>query len=227
MKKLTITVLIATGISSRAQTLKPTETLALLNVEVINDTKKPLENEAVSFVSTKTKKIYSNITKANGKFELLVPKGDKYKVQYKAFTTNEDYSEVDIPNEAGAFTVDYTLTISPPKHYTLNNVFFDTGKSTLKPESSKELNQLAEYMTLKKSTVIEISGHTDNVGTPEANQKLSEERANLVRNFLIKKGIAAERVVAKGYGDTQPIDDNKTEAGRAKNRRTEVKTLKD
>ncbi|MGZ4035465.1 MAG: OmpA family protein, partial [Bacteroidia bacterium] len=68
---------------------------------------------------------------------------------------------------------------------------------------------------------------TDNVGNKDANQKLSEDRANSVRTYLIKKGIAAERIVAKGYGDTQPIDDNKTEAGRQKNRRTEVRTIKE
>jgi outer membrane protein OmpA-like peptidoglycan-associated protein len=106
-------------------------------------------------------------------------------------------------------------------------VFFDSGKSTLKPESAKELNELVEYMGLKKTMVVEIAGHTDNAGNKDANQKLSEERANAVRDYLIKKGIAADRVIAKGYGDTQPIADNTTEAGKQKNRRTEVRTIKE
>jgi len=193
----------------------------------VNDKAKPLEGEKVSFLATKDKKVYSGITKANGKFEILVPKGDKYKVQYKAFSGNEDYNTLDMPAVAGQITFEYKLTIVPPKVYTLNNVFFDTGKATLKPESSKELNELAEYMQLKKSMVVEIAGHTDNVGNKDANQKLSEDRSNAVRNYLIKKGIAAERIVAKGYGDTQPVADNSTDAGKQKNRRTEVRTIKD
>jgi outer membrane protein OmpA-like peptidoglycan-associated protein len=107
----------------------------------------------------------------------------------------------------------------------LNDVLFDNAKSTLRPESSKELNQLAEYLNLKKTLVIEIAGHTDNVGRPEANQKLSEDRANSVRQYLIKKGIAAERLIAKGYGDTVPVEDNSTAAGKQKNRRTEVRIV--
>ncbi len=81
---------------------------------------------------------------------------------------------------------------------------------------------MAEYMNLKKTLVIEIAGHTDNVGTAESNQKLSEDRATAVKKYLEKKGIAPERVTAKGYGDTKPIGDNSTAAGKQKNRRTEV-----
>ena len=82
-------------------------------------------------------------------------------------------------------------------------------------------------MQLKKSMVVEIAGHTDNVGNKDANQKLSEDRANSVRNYLIKKGITTERILAKGYGDTQPVADNSTDAGKQKNRRTEVRTIKE
>ena len=86
---------------------------------------------------------------------------------------------------------------------------------------------MAEYMKLKKTIVIEISGHTDNVGTPENNLKLSQDRANSVRAYLIKKGIAEARVSAKGYGDTQPIALNDTDANKQKNRRTEVRVIKE
>ena len=74
---------------------------------------------------------------------------------------------------------------------------------------------------------IEIAGHTDNVGTIESNIKLSKERANSVRNYLIKKGISAKRVIAKGYGETQAVADNLTPQGRKKNRRTEVRIIKE
>jgi len=74
--------------------------------------------------------------------------------------------------------------------------------------------------------VIEISGHTDDVGDDALNLELSQKRAESVRNYLIKNGIASNRVTAKGYGETQPIADNSTPEGKAKNRRTEVKILK-
>jgi OmpA-OmpF porin, OOP family len=207
-----------------AQTLQPTETDALLTVIVVDKSQKPLEGETVTFIG-KDKKVYSGVTGAEGKFDLLVPEGDDYNVQYKAFSENKDYNHLKIPSMEGTVTFEYKLIINPPKVYSLDNVFFDTGKSTLKQESSKELNELAEYMLLKKGLKIEIAGHTDNIGNKDANQKLSEDRANSVRNFLIKKGVDASRVSAKGYGDTQPIADNGTDEGRQKNRRTEVRSL--
>jgi len=226
MKKIILLVVLANTFCTYSQTLEPTETQALANVIASNNLKSPLENETVTFISTKNKKVFSGITKVNGKFQVLLPKGDKYKVMYKAFTEDKEYSTVEIPNEAGLFNVTVKLTITPSQHYTLDNVFFDTGKSNLKPESFVELNALCKYMEMKKTMVIEISGHTDNVGNSEANQKLSEDRANAVKNYLVKKGVAPERVVAKGYGDTQPIADNNNDEGKRKNRRTEVKTLK-
>jgi outer membrane protein OmpA-like peptidoglycan-associated protein len=207
-----------------AQTLQPTETMALLTVIVVDKSQKPLEGEEVTFIG-KDLKVYSGYTTAEGKFDLLVPEGDDYKVQYKAFSENMDYNHLKIPSMEGTVTFEYKLIINPPKVYTLDNVFFDTGKSTLKSESSKELNELAEYMIKKKSLNIEIAGHTDNIGNKDANQKLSEDRANSVKMFLVKKGVDQQRVIAKGYGDSQPVADNATDEGRQKNRRTEVRSL--
>ena len=120
-----------------------------------------------------------------------------------------------------------TIKIQPPKTYTLKNVFFDTGKATLKKESYKALNDLVKVMELKNTLVIEIAGHTDNVGSYESNIKLSQDRANAVRNYLIKNNISNERIFAKGYGYTQPVADNSTEKGRQQNRRTEVRIIKE
>jgi outer membrane protein OmpA-like peptidoglycan-associated protein len=173
----------------------------------------------------KDSKTYNGTTGADGKFAILVPPGQKYKVKYKVFTTVESDLLLDMPTMAGAYTMDYKITITPPKNFTLDNVFFDSGKSSLRPESNKELNELAEYMNLKKTLVIEIAGHTDNVGAPESNQKLSEDRANAVKQYLVKKGIVAERIVAKGYGDSEPVADNNTASGKQQNRRTEVRVI--
>lgn len=225
MKKIITSVLLLSFFFTNAQTLQPTETEALLTVVVVDKAQKPLEGEKVTFIAQKDKKTYAGVTKADGKFDLLVPEGDTYNVQYKAFSENQDYNVLKMPSMEGTVSFEYKLIINPPKMYTLDNVFFDTGKATLKPESSKELNELTEYMLLKKGLKIEIAGHTDNVGNKDANQKLSEDRANAVKAYLVKKGVEPARVVAKGYGDTQPVADNNTDAGKQKNRRTEVRSL--
>jgi outer membrane protein OmpA-like peptidoglycan-associated protein len=84
-----------------------------------------------------------------------------------------------------------------------------------------------EVMTLKPNYVIEIGGHTDNVGKDESNITLSQNRANAIKQYLVKKGINADRIIAKGYGESQPIATNDTDEGRQKNRRTEIKIIKE
>jgi outer membrane protein OmpA-like peptidoglycan-associated protein len=101
-------------------------------------------------------------------------------------------------------------------------VNFDTGKSTIKPDSAKTLDDAAGALKVAADLKVEVGGHTDNVGTPEANLKLSEERAKAVMAALVERGVKADRLTAKGYGQTSPIADNRTEDGRAKNRRVEL-----
>jgi len=214
--------------SAFGQKLSPTATDALIIVSVVNEKEKPQTGEQVFFESVKTKKTYSGITKDSGRFEILVPKGDKYNVKYKTLTSFPDYNQFEVPDNKGELLeVEVTIQFELPKTYTLDNVYFETGKAIINPKSFKELDEMAEYMKLKKSFVIEIAGHTDNVGTAESNLKLSQDRANSVRAYLIKKGIAATRVQAKGYGDTQPIANNDTDANKQKNRRTEVRVIKE
>ena len=101
-------------------------------------------------------------------------------------------------------------------------VNFDTGKATIKPDSDKTLDDAAAALKAASGLKIEVGGHTDNVGTPQANEKLSSERANAVMAALVKRGVAASRLTAKGYGQSSPIADNRSEDGRAKNRRVEL-----
>jgi outer membrane protein OmpA-like peptidoglycan-associated protein len=226
MKIVLVLVLILSGTCIYAQTtLQSSKGKALINGTVVNDKNIPIENEEVVFLSIKNKKSYTGISDKSGKFQISVPVGDKYKVQYQSITTTEDYKEIDIPNAEGV-TVDFKLEITPETIITLKNVFFESAKSALKPESFVELDKLYKFMSLKKTVVIEISGHTDNVGNKDSNQKLSEDRANSVKNYLVKKGIAAARIEIKGYGDSLPVADNSSEEGRKLNRRTVVKILK-
>jgi outer membrane protein OmpA-like peptidoglycan-associated protein len=102
-------------------------------------------------------------------------------------------------------------------------IFFDTSKATIKPVSFELLDEAAQVLNahpeVKKLT---IEGHTDSTGAAAANQALSQARAEAVRDYLVKKGVAADRLSAKGYGATRPIGENKTAAGRDANRRVEL-----
>ena len=104
----------------------------------------------------------------------------------------------------------------------LRNVLFETGKAILLPQSKVELDKLVAYMNSVNTLAIEIGGHTDSSGKASSNQSLSLARAKAVVMYLVRKGVAAKRLTYKGYGSSQAVDDNKTAAGRAKNRRVEV-----
>ncbi len=107
----------------------------------------------------------------------------------------------------------------------LENIYFETNKATLKPESFDQLNQVVKFLENNESVRLEISGHTDNIGSLKYNTKLSEERAKAVVDYLISKGIDASRLESKGYAFNQPIAPNNTTEGREKNRRVEFKVI--
>jgi outer membrane protein OmpA-like peptidoglycan-associated protein len=108
----------------------------------------------------------------------------------------------------------------------LKNIFFDFNKAELRPESRTELRYFVDLLKSHPQYHIQIEGHTDSVGTVAYNQKLSETRANAVKQYLITQGIAAKRLTSKGFGSTRPLDTNATEEGRQKNRRTEFRFVK-
>lgn len=112
------------------------------------------------------------------------------------------------------------------KKIVLNNIFFDSNESTLRKESFSELERAVKLMNDMSSLQIEISGHTDNVGSSKSNRQLSEQRAKAVTDYLISKGCDKDRMKYKGYGSGQPIAPNNSDAGRQLNRRTEFKVLK-
>jgi outer membrane protein OmpA-like peptidoglycan-associated protein len=100
-------------------------------------------------------------------------------------------------------------------------VKFETGKAILKPESSKILSDIADILLRYPDYNLRVEGHTDSQGKDAANQTLSEKRAQACADFLTAKGIAKPRLSAQGFGETKPVADNKTAAGRTKNRRVE------
>lgn len=105
------------------------------------------------------------------------------------------------------------------------NIQFDLGKATLREESYPILDEVTDYMKANAGVKMEVQGHTCNLGTAAFNLKLSDQRANTVRDYLVKNGVAADRLTAKGYGLTQPIAPNDKEENRAKNRRVEFKPI--
>jgi outer membrane protein OmpA-like peptidoglycan-associated protein len=105
----------------------------------------------------------------------------------------------------------------------VRGILFDTAKASIKPESEPVLQTIAEVLKGDPALVLEIQGHTDNVGQAAANRTLSQQRADALRQFLIAKhGIAATRLTATGLGDTKPVAPNTTDEGRAQNRRVEL-----
>lgn len=104
----------------------------------------------------------------------------------------------------------------------LQGIQFDTGKDAVKPESEPLLAEIKSLLDANPSLRLSVEGHTDNVGAAAANLALSKRRADAVRAWLVGKGVAAARLASQGFGDTKPVADNRTEDGRAKNRRVEL-----
>jgi outer membrane protein OmpA-like peptidoglycan-associated protein len=113
------------------------------------------------------------------------------------------------------------LKVEVGKAIVLEGIVFATGKSDISPESEANLEKAYNTLEQNPDISVEIRGYTDNVGKKAANMKLSQSRAEAVKAWLVKKGIAADRITAKGFGPDNPIADNKTKEGRAQNRRIE------
>jgi outer membrane protein OmpA-like peptidoglycan-associated protein len=164
----------------------------------------------------------------SGKYLVSLPSGKNYGIVVKAKDYLFHSENVNIPFSSGYQEIikDVQLKkLEVGKSIVLNNIFYDFDKATLRPESMSELERLVQLMNENPTLTIELSSHTDNKGTNEYNQKLSQQRAQSVVDFLIGKNVAKNRLVAKGYGETVAVADNETEEGRQQNRRTEFKIL--
>jgi outer membrane protein OmpA-like peptidoglycan-associated protein/Tfp pilus assembly protein PilF len=166
--------------------------------------------------------------KSNGDYLLCLPAGKDYALNVSKdgyLFHSENFS---LKNFSGyePYRLDIQLQkLRPGATIVLNNVFFETNQWELKPESMIELDRLATLLKNNPEKKIEIGGHTDNLGSDEANLTLSNNRAQSVVDYLVKKGIAVNRLTAKGYGESVPIATNDTDAGRSKNRRTEFRVI--
>lgn len=166
----------------------------------------------------------------NGEYKILLPGGIQYSFHVDAKDYLPESQTLDLRDfKKDAFITNKDIRISPitaDVSITLNNVFFDFDKSVLKPESYPELNRLFGLMNERPGMTVEISGHTDPVGSETYNVGLSERRAKAVTNYLVEKGIAINRISTTYFGESQLIDKSNTREGNKKNRRVEFKIIK-
>jgi outer membrane protein OmpA-like peptidoglycan-associated protein len=163
-----------------------------------------------------------------GEFLVCLPSGRRYALNASAegyLFYSESY---DVAEGAPGEPITLEAPLSPLTSgsvIALRNIFFNTASYELLPASNAELDKLVKLLKSNPSLRIELGGHTDNVGNDAANQKLSEQRAQAVRDFAVKQGIDGASITAKGYGEAKPLATNDTEEGRSLNRRTEVTVL--
>ncbi|MGD1844524.1 MAG: OmpA family protein [Salibacteraceae bacterium] len=196
-------------------------------------TGEPIEARIEVYDNAQTTRELAGIASAasnstSGKFLVPLPSGKNYGIAVKAPGYLFHSENFIIPESAAYKEVVKTIQLQRlevGKAIVLKNIFFDSGKSDLRPESTIELTNVYELMKDNPTLKVEISGHTDNVGSNNANQSLSELRAQAVVNYLLELGITTDRMSFKGYGETAPIATNDTEEGRQENRRTEFKVL--
>jgi len=136
-------------------------------------------------------------------------------------TSSKDREQAPVSNSQLNDSIKQKFVPVIGKSITLQNIFFNTNKSELLPNSFEELDRLADYLLKNKGTYIEIKGHTDNTGSEKENYKLSEARAKSVANYLKLKGIEKSRIKHNGYGGSKPIASNNTEEGKQQNRRVD------
>lgn len=167
-------------------------------------------------------------TDENGKVVIRVPKGNQYQVVYRAVDGPVEFQAFKIPDRRGRLTFTFNPQYERVKDriYTLQDVYFNTDKATLRESSYDALNDLLSAMQTNKAMRVEIAGHTDDRASAEYNKDLSQRRAESVKAYLVENGIAKDRIRAKGYGESEPVASNETEEGRQKNRRVEVRVLK-
>ncbi|OJW18236.1 OmpA family protein [Mucilaginibacter sp. 44-25] len=188
-------------------------------------TKAPLEAAVEIIDLQKNTPVYQDYSSEDaGEFLATLPTGKNYGLNISRegyLFYSDNFSLIGLINKK-AFNLSVLLSpIEVGNKVILKNIFFDTNKFDLKPESKAELQKLVEFMQLNPTVKIEVSGFTDNVGTHEANQTLSEKRAGAVYQYLVVAKVNSTRLVYKGYGEGQPIAPNTTDENRALNRRTE------
>ncbi len=227
-------------LSSATETVKDAVPAGAVNVETMHltilrgrtldsYTKQPVEADIEIVDNVKNQLVYTAKSNSKtGKFLVSLPAGINYGIAIKADKYLFYSENFDLPKLSDYQLVDkeiYLKNVCIGCVIVLRNIFFDFGKSDIRPESTMELNRLVQLMKDIPQIKVEISGHTDNIGSETSNLKLSEDRAKSVVNYLIKNGIPSARLVFKGYGSSKSLAPNDSDVNRQLNRRTEFKII--
>jgi OmpA-OmpF porin, OOP family len=210
--------------------LKPEKTSTFANGHVYDKVTKKGLGARVELIDIESGKVAQSVMSddVTGEYTIVITDGKEYALyvnrkEYLFESLNFNYKNATVFDP---ITLDVYLTpVRSGSRVTLNNIFFPTNSYVLEEKSVLELNKLITFINLNPSQKVELSGYTDNVGSVDANMKLSTMRAKAVYDFLISKGIKATNLTYKGYGANNPVADNETEEGRQKNRRLEIKIL--
>ncbi len=232
--------------------LSPTPNMIEVEVNLTNDEGVPLPQTMVLFRDSISKNVFIGETNDQGRFSILIPKGQQYGVRITRLGNRIPICDLStkIDTMFTSLKLDLKYSLTEEMHYselirksfensekqflsvdripdlfTLKNMYFDFDKSTLQPASYPELDNLVSVLNRFPKIQIEIRGHTDYLGEDAYNQRLSERRATTVKNYLVENGISSRRIQSNGYGEKLPVQSNETDAGRQANRRTEVKII--
>ncbi len=222
ISRIALSALVAGSIASAGQ-LAPNKTHAVLNITYTNNEDVPHAKKKLTFVGQKSGKKVVVTTDMYGEVSFHIPREDSYTILCESLTGPFECGEtpyVSRTASTGGISVVFDDTRSE-----LTGVTFKAGSAELVPSSLKTLDAAIAGLKRNPKAKIEVEGHTSSDGSAELNQKLSEDRANSVRDYMIENGIEASRVTAVGYGPSRPRESNATEAGRRANRRIELKVL--
>jgi outer membrane protein OmpA-like peptidoglycan-associated protein len=210
------------------QDIRPAQTLWVKGRVFDRSSLKGLPSSVI-LTDLATRAVISDLqTDETGNYLITLPKGKDYAftVKRRGYLFFSENFALSGEHNDSTYHIDIPLQpIEANAVVVLKNIFFDPNKYNLKPESGTELDQVVQLMKDNPTMKIQINGHTDNSGKAADNIALSENRAKAVTSFLIARGIAATRLSSKGWGDTQPLADNISPEGRAKNRRTELTVI--
>jgi outer membrane protein OmpA-like peptidoglycan-associated protein len=212
------------------ESVKP-DPVVLISGKVLNSKTQKPTSAMIRFDDLRTGKEVgeARADPKTGDYKIALPAGKNYGYHAAApgyLSLNENLELVDLKTYSELKKDLYLIPIEIGESIQLRNVFFVQSKAELKSESYPELDRLVKIMNDNPTIEIELNGHTDNRGVPEANLALSEQRVAAVKSYLVSKGITAGRITGKGYGGTRPMVENSNEQNRQFNRRVEFKIVK-
>jgi len=208
---------------------KPEPTLLISGFTLNKNTNEVVQSEIKYYDFTTGTLLGKALSNAEtGAYSIILQSNTYYAIEAVAegYLSETYRIETGALKEASGLNYPFLLTpIEKKQSLRLNNILFETDKFDLLPVSFLELDKIVSLMLQNKKMIIEVAGHTDDIGSDSYNQQLSQKRAEAVRNYLLNKGIEAKRVIAKGYGESRALVENDSDSNRALNRRVELMIL--